>query len=133
MIETIPFTYNDLPATLDFSDVVGELSEIHYFDKGVDTLLKIKKFEFDESTLRITVSGERWVFYNDGTLIKSPEAFSIDATSQENINYFANLSTPKMSATVKRMKVNGVALEYLGFPLFDTATGEFIGINVPEA
>lgn len=124
MMTEYPFQYDGQPATLKFSEVVGEVSELRFIYKGVDTLLSVEEFTFNEKDLRLTVTGKEWVFYNDGTLLKSPEKFSVDATSQESIDYFANIATPKMSSTVKRMQVNGVAIHYLGFPLFD-ATGAF--------
>lgn len=130
MLRDFTFTYDNQPALLKFSDAVGELSEIWYMDKGVNTQLIIHKFSFDEQILKLEVNVIKTVYYNDSvTIIKGPDRVAVDATSQESLTYFQQFTYdyPK----IKRQEVNGTSIEFLGFPLFDE-TGAF-NPQYPEA
>ena len=131
MLTKYDFTYQNNPAYLMFSDTLGEVSEIWYVDRGVKTRRVIEEFAFNEQRLQLIVKGKITVFYNDGeTIIVGPGPFDFDATSQETLDYFAEPSTPEK---VKRMEVNGTAIEYLGMILFNPETGAFEPTVLPIA
>src|SRR6478735_8280345 len=125
------FTYLDAPAYLLFDDELGNLSEIWYFDKGVLTSRVIEEFRFNERQLKITVLGKVTTHYNDvETYVNGPNPFEFDATGQETLDYFA---VPSTKERVKRMEVNGTAIEFLNMILFNPETGEFAPAVLPAA
>lgn len=131
MLTKYDFTYNNAPAHLMFSDVQGELSEIWYLDKGVNTRRVIEEFSYNEKLLQLKVQNVVTVFYNDlETIITGPDKREFDATTQESLEYFMEPSTPDK---IKRMQVNGTAIEYLNMILFNPETGEFAPAVLPAA
>lgn len=127
---TYDFTYDGNPATLDFSEVTGELSVITYFDRGVKTKLIIKQFGFNESELRITVNGTQEGLFSDGNNAYGPTEFTVDPTSQESLAYFEQFTYNY--PLIKRQMVNGVAIYYLNMVLFNPDTGMFDPQVLPE-
>lgn len=123
MLTDYPFTYAGNPANLKFSDATGELSEIEYIDRGVKTRLIISEFGFNENKLKILVKGTQAGLFTDGQYTYGPNDFTIDATSQESLDYFEQFTYNY--PLIKRQMVNGTSIYYLNMVLFDPATGAF--------
>lgn len=127
---TYDFTYDGNPATLDFSEVTGELSVITYIDRGIKTELTITEFGFNENQLKIMVMGTQAGRFSDGGFVYGPNKFAIDATSQESLAYFEQFTYNY--PLIKRQMVNGVSIDYLNMVLFNPDTGMFDPQVLPE-
>lgn len=127
---TYNFTYDGNPATLEFSELTGELSVITYIDREVRTRLVISEFGFNENELKILVMGTQTGLFSDGGFVYGPDKFVIDATSQESLDYFEQFTYNY--PLIKRQMVNGVSIYYLNMVLFNPNTGLFDPQVLPE-